>query len=224
MRIDPNSDVGGYPILLVRDLVRRLKNHFYWRLETVQSIMSVGPQEARDLVAALEAAGLATPAPDAPAGPKLWTTTQSAQSFGSATAAKPITRQTADKALAEFLERVHRVNSDPYFLAKVTKVVLFGSYLRAEVTRLSDVDIAIQLEPKESDHERLRVLAGERIAELESAGRRTGGWFEREAWWHFETWQFLKSRSRSLSLADYKAEKKLVDQAPHKVLLSTVEE
>ena len=49
---------------------------------------------------------------------------------------------TAEKALAQFLERVTRVNEDPYFLAKATRVVLFGSMLKPEVERLSDVDLA----------------------------------------------------------------------------------
>jgi predicted nucleotidyltransferase len=74
--------------------------------------------------------------------------------------------------LAEFLERVRRVNGDEYFLAKVTKVVLFGSFLRDGVDRLSDVDVAVQLEPKQRDVERAWVLNEERVAELTSKGQR----------------------------------------------------
>src|SRR6202022_3145393 len=154
MRIDPKGRVGEYPALLVRKLVRALTNRLYWDLETVERILHLGPNEASRLVKTLEAAGLAKA--NRGNGPKQWTTTQLAQSFGSATAAKPITRQTAKKALAQFLERVDRVNHDDQFLAKVTRVVLFGSYLRAEMERLGDVDVGGELQPKESDWQRLR--------------------------------------------------------------------
>jgi len=50
-----------------------------------------------------------------------------------------VTRATAEMALARFLSRVQMVNTDPYFLAKVTRIVLFGSMLKSEIDRLSDV-------------------------------------------------------------------------------------
>src|SRR5712671_1378643 len=100
MRIDSKSSVGGYPALLVRKLVRGLINYLYWDLETVQRILHLGPHEASGLVKALEAAGLAKG--NRGKRPKTWTTTQLAQSFSSATAAKPITRKTAEKTLTQF--------------------------------------------------------------------------------------------------------------------------
>jgi predicted nucleotidyltransferase len=172
-------------------------------------------------VKALEAAGLAKA--NRGKSPKTWTTTQLAQSFGSATAAKPITRQTAAAALAQFLERVGRVNSDDHFIARVTRVILFGSFLRSEEDRLGDVDVAVELQPKESDRGRLRELNYHRVAELEQHGHRFSRVLDRELWWHEETFRFLKGRSRSISLVDYRTEKQFVDQVPHKVLFSTPE-
>jgi hypothetical protein len=221
MRIDPKGRVGGYPALLVRKLVRGLNNRLNWDWETVQRILSVGPSEARGLVKALEAAGLATA--NRGKGPRTWTTTQLAQSFGSATAAKPITRQTAAAALAQFLERVDLVNSDDHFLARVTRVILFGSYLRAEVDRLGDVDVAVELRPKQADRGRLRELNHRRAAELERSGHRFRRTLDRESWWQTETFQFLKGRSRSISLVDYQTEKEFVDRVPHKVLFAAPE-
>ena len=43
-------------------------------------------------------------------GTGAWAVTQAGRTFSSATAAKPITRATAEKALAQFLERVTEVN------------------------------------------------------------------------------------------------------------------
>ena len=115
--------------------------------KTVQRILLVGPSEGA-VVKTTEDAGFAKP--NRGRGPKTWTTTQLAQSFGSATAPKPMTGRTAEAALALFLARVDRVNSDDNILAKVTRVVLFGSYPRAEANRLGDVDVAVELRPKRS--------------------------------------------------------------------------
>ena len=44
--------------------------------------------------------------------------------------------------------------------------------LRPEVERLSDVDLAIQLVPKEADFERLREANAERVEQLAILGQR----------------------------------------------------
>src|ERR1035438_328791 len=102
---------------------------------------------------------------------------------------------------------------------KVTKVVVLGSYLRADVDRLSDLDIAVELQPKEANWDRLRELTLKRVEQLQAAGRRFN-WLEVEYWWHLEAFRFLKSRSRAISLIDYTAEKEFVDRVPHLVLRS----
>jgi predicted nucleotidyltransferase len=220
VRIDSKAVVGGYPVLTIRKLVRKLNNIQYWHAETVQVILRNERSEAEAIVRALVAAGLAVAAPlcsmDA------FTTTQFARSFGSATAAKPITRQTADHALSQLLDRVNQVNTMECFLARVTKVVVLKSYLRADVDRLSDLDIGVELQPKETNWDRLRELTLHRVEQLQMAGRRFGNWIEVECWWHLEAFRFLKSRSRAISLIDYTAEKKFVDAVPHRVLLSDV--
>jgi predicted nucleotidyltransferase len=170
MRIDPDSTLGGFPVLQVRNLIRKLNNRLYLDSKTVQAVLRVGPREATGLVSALETSGLAKLRRGT--GPKTWTTTQLAQSFGSATAAKPITRRTAETALARLRERIEHVNHDSHFLAKVTRVVVFGSYLRGDADRLGDVDVAVELEPKEENRLRLRELNYRRVAASERKGHR----------------------------------------------------
>ena len=222
MRIDPENTVGGYPALRIRKLVRNLNDHLHWDLDAVQAALSVGRREATALVKALEASGLAKVRRSR--GPKEWTTTQLAQTFASATAAKPITRKTAEAALTHFLERVNCVNSDDRFLARVTRVIVFGSYLRTDLDRLGDVDVAVELAPKQSNRNRLRELNYQRVAEFQRKGHRFSGVLEREVWWQLETFHFLKGRSRSISLHDYGTEKKLVDRVAHRILISTAED
>jgi predicted nucleotidyltransferase len=222
MRIDPKGTIQGVPVLRLRKLVRVLNNFSSWDLKSVQAELSVGLAEARDVVEALKAAGLAKM--QRGKGSKTWTTTPLAQSFASASAAKPITRQTAERALADFLARVERVNSDDRFLAKVTRVIIFGSYLRTDMDRLGDVDMAIELQPKEKDRKLLRELNYRLAAQSEREGHRFTGILDRELWWKSETFRFLKSRSRSISMLDYKLEKEFVDRVPHQTLLCTAEE
>lgn len=62
-----------------------------------------------------------------------------------ATAAKPVTRAKADLIFTGFMLRVQQVNEDLYYIFKVTRVVLFGSYIQDTETVN---DIAIELAPK----------------------------------------------------------------------------
>lgn len=112
------------------------------------------------------------------------------------------------KSLAQFLERVARVNDDSYFLARATRVVLYGSMLRPCSERVSDVDLAVQF----------------RVEQLAMLGRRFGGFLEEQFCWFLETFRFLKARSRVISLADYNVEKRLVLTVPHRMLLGEPEE
>ena len=221
MRIDPKGTLFGYPLLYVRKLVRVLNNYLSWDVNTVQEVLSVRPTKARKIVKALHAAGLSKRCRGKHL--KTWTTTQAAQTLASATAAKPITRRTADRVLGGLLARVDRVNGDDRFLAKVTRVIVFGSYLRASVERLSDVDIAVELVPKESRRNKFRELNYRRVAQAARKGHRFSGILDRELWWRSETLDFLKGRSRSISLVDYKREKEFVDKVPRRTVLCTAE-
>jgi predicted nucleotidyltransferase len=221
MRIDPDGTIGGHPTLSVRKLMQRLRDRIDWDVAAVEKLAAVSPREARALIKALDGEGLVER--NRGTTGSTWRITQRGRSFGSATAAKPITRQTAQRTLADFLDRVRQVNGNDYFLAKVTKVVLFGSFLRDGVDRLSDVDIAVQLEPRHRDAERAWVLNEQRVAELTSKGQRFVSFLERDWCWYRETFRFLKGRSRSISLADYNAEKAFVDNVPHRFLVGEVD-
>ena len=58
------------------------------------------------------------------------------------------------------------MNKGPYFLGKVTKAILFGSMLKPEIDRLSEVDLAVELASKEADFDLARVKNYERVEEL----------------------------------------------------------
>jgi predicted nucleotidyltransferase len=150
----------------------------------------VGDGGRRALVGVLRAEGLIEAA-----GRETWTITQAGQTFSSATAARLVTRATAERALSQFLERVNEVNQNPYFLAKVTRVVLFGSMLKPEAERLSDVDVAIELTRKNPDFERARGQNQRRAEELADLGRGFRNVLEWEGCWYWEAFRFLNLKT-----------------------------
>jgi predicted nucleotidyltransferase len=214
MRIDPKSTIGGCPALIVRKMLRHLRVWDQWGVETLESIAALAPGTGRDLVKALQVEGLIESCARG-----AWSVTQAGCAFSVATAAKLVTRVTAERALAQFLERVEHVNRDPYFLGKVVRVVLFGSMLKPEVMRLSDVDLAVELATKGSDSEQAHEQNHRRAEELATKGKQFRNVIEVELCWYFETRHFLKGGSRVIALADYQTEKPFVLAVPHRVLL-----
>ena len=219
MRIDPNGTIGGSPALAVRKTLRYLRGWDQWKVSDLEAVAALAPGTGEALVKALRTEGLI----EASRG-GAWTVTQAGRTFSAATAAKAVTRLTAEKALAQFLERVTRVNEDPYFLAKATRVVLFGSMLKPDVERLSDVDLAVELVSKEVDLDRARLKNRQRAEELADQGRGFRNFLEWEACWYLESFRYLKGRSRVISLAHYSVEKTFVLAAPHRFLIGEAEQ
>ena len=51
------------------------------------------------------------------------------------------------------MERVEEINSNEFYLYRVSKIVLFCSYIDPEKTDYSDIDIAFELSRKAKSHE-----------------------------------------------------------------------
>lgn len=214
MRIDPKLMIGGCPALVVRKALRYLRVSDQWGVDALESIAALAPGSGRDLVKALQGEGLIESS-----GSGAWCVTQAGRTFSVASAAKPVTRATAERALAQFLDRVEHVNRESYFLGKVVRVVLFGSMLKPEIVRLSDVDLAVELVTKEADFDRAREQNYRRAEELEEKGQRFQNFLDREFCWYLETRNFLKGGNRVIAMADYKAEKSFVLRVPHRMLM-----
>ena len=95
-----------------------------WDVAALETAAALQPGTGKALVRALAAAGLVRSV-----GRGWWEITAGGQRLSSATAARPVTRATAEKAVREFLARVERVNRDGQVLGRVNRVVLFGSML-----------------------------------------------------------------------------------------------
>ena len=96
MRIDPKSTIGGCPALVVRKTLRYLRIWDQWKATDLETAAALAPGTGEDLVKALQAEGLIKSCARG-----AWCVTQAGRTFSVASAAKPITRVTAERALAQ---------------------------------------------------------------------------------------------------------------------------
>ena len=197
MRITSKDTIAGMPAIKVRDALKHLRDCI-WTLDTLAAYLKVDSEQGSSVIEALQKLGYIAPNAHS-SGRGEWEVTNGGVRFINATAAKPITRKTADKLVREFLSRVDEVNRTPYYLYRVRKVLVFGSYL-TKTYNLGDIDLAVEFEPKESNKERQRTLEDERIRHAFEAGRHFSNHTEQLFWPCREVQMFLKKRSRALNL------------------------
>ncbi len=148
MRIVSDQLIAGYPAIEVRDFVKRYRFTGFFT-EAPEFDLALRPKAAAVFLNKLVDLGFIR-GTGMSNGRKSFQLTSNGQALANASAARPIHRRTAERVLAQYLERVHRVNSTQVYAYSVEAVVLFGSML-TDTERLGDVDVAIRLEPKVSD-------------------------------------------------------------------------
>jgi predicted nucleotidyltransferase len=198
MRINASDTICGISIMSVRNFLRSSSQPQKWRAEYLSSLLKLEEIQTVELLMELEEKGYIEK-DELYYGEQYWRNTINGNALGNASAAKPYKRKTAEKALTKFMERVQKVNSDPYYLYKVTRVVLFGSYL-SDVPEVSDVDIALEIAPKEEDLEVRGLQLEKRREEAEISGKQFNNIVEWAGVAELEVWSFLKSRSRIISM------------------------
>jgi predicted nucleotidyltransferase len=115
------------------------------------------------------------------------------------TAAKPVSRKTADRVLQDFMIRVEEINASDEYLMSVARVVVFGSYL-TDKDRIGDLDIAVDLKKRWESG-----MPTERYSELMHAhfrksGRTTKTITDHLAWPSEQVKLRLKNRTRTISI------------------------
>jgi len=127
-----------------------------------------------------------------------YSATDAGHDFTRASAAKRIKRETATRALSEFIKRIQLVNANPKYLYSVRRVVVFGSFLQHR-DRLGDVDVAVDLKSRVAfDKKHAWVELFRRHAR---ASGRSFSTFDEEIFWpRREVLLVLKSRKRSISI------------------------
>ena len=158
--------------------------------------MGLSGKSALQLLKTLEQQGFIKKNTSAPDPKKNWKHTIKGGALSNALFSAPVSRRNAERALSEFMVRVGEVNEAGRFLFRVRKVVLFGSFL-AESSTIGDLDIAIDLVPKEPDSRKHseRLLAHADAAAL--CGKRFGNFVQRLDFAAKEVRSYLKARSQN---------------------------
>lgn len=126
--------------------------------------------------------------------------TAQGEKLAQASALSKMPRGRAEAILAGLLRRVEEVNATPHYLFRIPTVIVYGSYVRGEAF-LSDVDIAVGLEPKwERASKEFEVQSKKRVDVARAKGRRFSNIVEYLYWPEREVMLHLKARTRGLSL------------------------
>ena len=196
MRIEKGQVIVGRPAREIRDLLR---SGPYVTVGRAVKCFGSSKDEARLLLTELERAGYIVFAKDFDREMGRYSLTADGARLAAASAARPITRQSADRIVREMLGRIEEINRDTKFAFCVGDAAIFGSYL-TDKERISDVDVAFRIVPRYADE------ATQKKAEHESrlrANRELRTIFEQIIWPQTEVQLFLKSRVSALSFCDW---------------------
>ena len=220
MRIDSKEQIADVEILKVRDLLRRVNNTDDWEADFVVDRLKISPKKASRLINELNRRGYIEPI-RIYRQKQFYRKTLKGSTLGLASAAKPVTRKTANRIFSEFMDRVRQVNSDPSFLVKVKKILVFGSYL-TDALRINDIDVAVELTWKENHPLVLNKDRAQLALNLsniaENKGKKFSSFIDRLEWPEHEVRLFLKSRSRTLSIHSIHDE--ILNRVQYKVFFS----
>ena len=197
MRVNLHESIAGVPVAKAREFLKRAFGGS-WGILYVVKKLHLDRARAEEVVAELRRRGYIKKV-DSVTGEDEWSNTMQGNAFAHASGAKPLLRASADQRLKEFLERVEEVGRNPYYLYRVRRAVLFGSYLTSQ-DRINDIDLCVSIAPKEKDNEKRRVLEERRTQEAIRQGISLRSFIDQICWPQVEVLRYLKGRSRSISL------------------------
>ena len=196
MNITRDQKIAGVSAMALRKLFRGAD-----RIHARHVVEDLGIEQraAQKLLGTLVKLGYLTRAGRAEHDIGYFDLTLEAGQLGNASAAKPFTRAAADRAVAAFLDRCRAVDADPYWLYRVKRVQIFGSYL-TEKERVGDVDVTLDLAPKERNRAKHNELTCERTRLVASKGRYFRNLIDELCWSEIEVTNFIKGGSRVIKL------------------------
>lgn len=212
MIINSNDEMFGLPVMKLREFFKRYTND--WDVENIMYFFDLDREKADALMIQFEEEDYIEKGSKF-RDEQLWRNSIKGNALALASAAKPILRITADKKINEFMTRVNEVNINKYYLYKIIKVVLFGSYL-GEAEKLGDIDLAIKIVRKETDPDKFQKLSHDRSKEAKQNGRHFSNYVEEIYWPQSEVLKYLKSRSRSISI--HLTDDPVLKKSKHKVI------
>ena len=133
-----------------------------------------------------------------------------------ANASHAINKEKADKIFKEFMQRVDEINTNDYYLCKVNKIILFGSYLNSENTSFGDIDFALELKRKINDYNEYDKIRKNRILELKQKGKHFNDFMAELNYPEREVMLKLKNKCQYISLHYIEAEKEILENTENR--------
>ena len=198
MIIDPQGTICGFPSMEVRKALKGLRGGSGGSALYFQEKLRASLKDTKEFIKRLQQEGFLTLDPDLDR--EYWKCTIKGNALGQASA-RPISRKTADRILRGFLERVHEVNANDYYLHVVPVVFVFGSYL-SDKEKIGDIDLAFDLEqrpriyPNAYPGQDFGNLTRERTHQAWESGKSFSNTSDQVCWSSTEIYLFLKSRKR----------------------------
>jgi predicted nucleotidyltransferase len=200
MRIQKDQMIGDLPALDVRRFMQRRRDWVFARESLNDFFPDISDEKLQKTWAVLLEEGYFEFREERD-GRSWYELTPKGNALAQASAAKPISRKTATKRLQEFMSRVEQVNQSAEYVFKVRRVALFGSLL-SDAAEVNDIDLAIELEGRESDREGARNQMLKRADLARANGKVFHSVIQQLLWSRHEIYLFLKARSRVFSLHD----------------------
>lgn len=189
MRITRDMMIVGVPAIQLRDALKGYIGTI--GTEYLASKLKVSAEKGRHIAEQLLAEGYLEVEMEHH-GETYYCLTMKGAALQLASAAKPIKRATAERLVQEIIERATAINAEPSYLYRVTKLLVFGSYLTDSPT-LGDVDIAVELTPKIADPDEFSAAAFKYTSDAAAAGKRFSSFFQRLFWPQEEIERTLKN-------------------------------
>lgn len=222
MHIDARDVLAGQPILKIRKLFKQARSCGHGTQQLIMDVLQVDESTAAGVLCTLIDHGYVEPWEEHVFG-RTWRTTMKGNALAQASAAPPVRRATAARALDAFLQRVRQINGANELPYIVERVILFGSYL-GEAETVNDVDVAVQLRRRYDDDARFQRQCSARVRHALDQGRRFNNGTEQVLWPHLEIYHLLKSGSRVIKIHDAELEALLLAQGLTRVVYPPAEE
>jgi len=208
MRIEKDQMIAGRPAREIRRFMRAAAGCII-RIPMAAHILRLSNEDARQLLRKLEEEGWITAKLD------YWEATEEGHALAMATAAKSLHRRTAERLVAQVVERAQMINEDCRLAYKVELLAVFGSTVTG-TERPNDVDVACKLVPRHQGAQQGCLEDQRRLKK--AAFRNTVEW---AAWPKLEVLKKLKARSRGLSIQELGTYN--LGKIDHNVVFSTEE-
>jgi predicted nucleotidyltransferase len=214
MHIDRKDMIAGLPALDVRRLLRR---HFDygWFTESAARTLGVSRDRADEILLRLEREGFIRRR-KSHSSETVWEVELKGRRLAKAGAGPKYLRATAERHLKAFEQRVLELRERDDLLHRVSRVILFGSFLDETLDRVSDVDLALELQFKEQNTKKAFALSQIYAQKALERGRTFRTYVDQLFAAKTDALSFLKARSPILQFTD--VEDPILDLAPTKLI------